>query len=90
MQSRKRSWVKSVTWRVLGILILGVITLGLTNSWQITTGLTALFHAIRVVLYYFHERLWDRVDWGLKNKNELTEKEKEKMMDRLRKLGYLG
>ena len=89
MQSRKRSWVKSVTWRVLGILILGVIAWGFTNSWQVTTGVTALFHAIRMVLYYFHERLWDRVDWGLKNKNELTEKEKEKMMERLRKLGYL-
>lgn len=81
--------MKSVTWRVLGILILGGITWGLTNSWQITTGVTVLFHAIRVVLYYFHERFWDRMDWGLKKKNELTEKEKGKIMERLRKLGYL-
>jgi hypothetical protein len=33
--------------------------------------------------------MWDRIDWGLKNRSELTEKEKEKMMERLRKLGYL-
>ena len=89
MESNKRSLVKSMTWRIMGIFILGVIAWVFTKSWQITTGVTALFHAIRVVLYYFHERFWNRVNWGLKNKNELTIKEKERVMERLRRLGYL-
>jgi len=89
MESRKRSWVKSITWRVLGIIILGAITWVFTKSWQVTTTVTVLFHSIRVVLYYFHERLWSGIDWGFKNSHELTEKEKEKVMKRLRKLGYL-
>lgn len=88
MESRKRSWVKSVTWRVLGIVILSVITWVVTQNWALTTIVTVLFHGIRVVLYYFHERLWGRIEWGLKNKNELTEKEKKKILERLRKLGY--
>ena len=67
----------------------GVIAWVFTKNWQITTGVTALFHAIRVVLYYFHERLRTQVDWGLKNKTELTDKKKKKMMERLRRLGYL-
>jgi uncharacterized membrane protein len=89
MESQKRSFAKSITWRILGIVILGAITWFLTQSWQITTAVTALFHLIRVILYYFHERVWDRIDWGLKKKNELTDEEKERMMERLRKLGYL-
>ena len=76
-------------WRVLGIVILGVITWVFTKSWKATTTVTVLFHSIRAVIYYFHERLWGGIDWGLKNMYELTEKEKEKVMERLRKLGYL-
>jgi uncharacterized membrane protein len=89
MESRKRSIAKSITWRILGIVILAAVTWFLTQSWEITTAVTVLFHAIRVILYYFHERLWHRIDWGLKSKSELTEKEKEKMMERLRRLGYI-
>lgn len=89
MENRKRSWVKSITWRVLGIVILSAITWVFTRSWQITTTVTALFHAINVVLYYFHERFWDGIDWGRKKRSELTEKERKKVMERLRRLGYL-
>jgi uncharacterized membrane protein len=81
--------MKAVTWRILGVLVLGVVTWFLTQSWETTTMITVFFHATQVVLYYFHERLWDRADWGLKKREELTEKEKEKVMERLRKLGYL-
>jgi len=89
MESKKRSVMKSISWRLLGIIILGGITWFLTESWEITATVTILFHIIRVILYYFHERLWDGIEWGLKDKNELTEKEKKRMMKRLRRLGYI-
>ncbi len=89
MESSKRSWVKSITWRLLGILILGAITWVFTRDLTVTTGVTLVFHSIRLVLYYYHERLWDRVDWGLKKRSELTEAEEKEMDDRLRKLGYI-
>ena len=89
MESKRRSLVKSISWRVLGDVILGGIAWGLTRNWEITTAVTVLFHAVQIFLYYFHERVWDRVEWGLKNKDELTEKEKQKVMERLRRLGYI-
>ena len=64
MDTRKRSNVKSVTWRVAGIVILGVITYAITRDMGATTGVTLAFHGVRFVLYYFHERLWERSDWG--------------------------
>jgi uncharacterized membrane protein len=89
MESRKRSIVKSISWRMMGIIVLATVTWLLTQNWEITTAVTALFHIINVILYYFHERLWHRIDWGLKKKSELTEKEKEEMMEKLRRLGYI-
>jgi len=67
--SKLRSLVKSVTWRVTGILILGAIAWWFTGSWAETTGITITFHSIRVVLYYFHERAWERVSWGRNSAN---------------------
>jgi uncharacterized membrane protein len=89
MESRKRSIVKSISWRMLGIVVLATVTWFMTLSLEITTAVTALFHIINVILYYFHERIWHGIEWGLKNKSELTAKEKEKMMERLRRLGYV-
>jgi uncharacterized membrane protein len=89
MESKSRSFMKSITWRILGVIILGAITWFFTQSWRITTAVTALFHLIQVMLYYFHERIWDRIDWGLRSKHDLTEEEKAKVIERLRRLGYL-
>jgi len=64
MDHRRRSWAKSITWRVVGVVLLGVITYMVTRDWGKTTGITIVFHGLRLVLYYFHERLWERINWG--------------------------
>ena len=89
METRKRSFIKSIVWRLLGIAILGLITWTYTKNLEVTTMVTVLFHSLRLMLYYFHERLWERIDWGLKKKSDLSEEEQEKVIERLRKLGYV-
>jgi len=64
MDTKKRSWVKSLTWRLIGVFILGAISYGVTKDWAKTTGITVIFHGIRLVLYYFHERVWEVIPWG--------------------------
>ncbi|MBI4186485.1 MAG: DUF2061 domain-containing protein [Chloroflexi bacterium] len=61
---KRRSWLKSITWRLLGILILGSITWLVTHSWEQATVITIIFHTIRLALYYYHERAWDNIEWG--------------------------
>jgi len=56
--------MKSVTWRIAGIAILGVVTYAFTKDVARTTGITLFFHSLRFALYYWHERLWDRTNWG--------------------------
>ncbi len=64
IDSNARSWAKSIVWRLIGIVILGALAWLFTRDWQETTLITVTFHAIRLVLYYYHERAWERIGWG--------------------------
>jgi len=80
METHLRSWTKSISWRVLGIIILIVISYGFTRDLKQTTWITLIFHSIRLVLYYFHERMWNKISWGkigyVFSENNKTKKEK--------------
>jgi uncharacterized membrane protein len=55
---KKRSAIKSIWWRIFGVIILATITFLFTGS-LITTGLvTVIHHATFLVVFYLHERIW--------------------------------
>jgi len=97
MDTRARSWVKSILWRLIGIVILGAVSYVITGNWKQMTLITVLFHSIRVVLYYFHERAWERISWGklkhplsdLPVKQKPTPEDLEIIAQKLRELGYI-
>ena len=78
-----------MVWRIIGIIVLGLITWIYTKNVEVTTIVTVLFHSIRFCLYYLHERVWDGIEWGLLKKSELNPKEQEIITERLKKLGYI-
>ena len=67
-ESRKRHIAKTITWRGVGTLDTMIL------SWVITgnpfTGLKIGVSELltKMILYYLHERVWYRVDYGLKNR----------------------
>lgn len=97
MDTRKRSWVKSITWRLVGVVLLGLVSYLITKDWKAMTKITVLFHGIRVILYYYHERIWQRVSWGklrhpladLPVTRNLTPEDLEVVRAKLRSLGYI-
>jgi len=97
MERRKRSIAKSVTWRIAGIFLLGIIAYAVTGNLKEMTIITIIFHSIRLVLYYFHERLWERISWGkikhplaeLPVNKKLTKEDFKIIKDKLKSLGYL-
>ena len=97
LETRARAWAKSLVWRMAGILILGFISWTITHNWKEMTTITVLFHSIRVILYYFHERLWEKIGWGrvkhplsiLPVTKELEPEDLKIIQSQLRKLGYL-
>ncbi len=89
--------MKSITWRIIGVIMLGVITYLITRDWKEMAIITVIFHGIRVVLYYFHERVWERVSWGkiqhplsvLPVDRELTPEDLHEVREKLKSLGYI-
>jgi len=69
MESQIRSWVKSAIWRVMGVIILALVTYVYTKDFIVTTWVTVLHHAVFFVVFALHERFWLHVDYkGLKRK----------------------
>jgi len=64
--SRSRSLAKSLTWRVLAIIVTFASIYLLTGEIITATAGTLLTNSINFVLYYLHERVWLKVTWGLK------------------------
>lgn len=64
MDTNLRSLIKSISWRLIGIVLLGLISYWITNNLKEMTIITLIFHSIRFVLYYFHERIWEHISWG--------------------------
>ncbi|RLC91273.1 MAG: hypothetical protein DRI77_14010 [Chloroflexi bacterium] len=97
MDTKKRSWAKSIVWRLIGIVLLGLISYLITGDLTEMTLITVLFHSIRLVLYYYHERAWERIAWGrvkhplaeIPVKQSLTPEDMEAIVERLRELGYV-
>ena len=59
--SHRKSMLKSVIWRLLGIFVLAIVTYIFTRS-LIQTGLiTFLHHGAFLIIYYLHERVWFRI-----------------------------
>lgn len=64
MISKKRSLAKSLTWRIIAILSTFVVGYVLSGSVAFAASLSFISNLINFVLYYVHERLWIRVNWG--------------------------
>ena len=67
-ETRKRSIAKSIVWRVICIVVSIFTTFLFTGRWDVAVAVGSVYNAITMVLYYFHERFWNGVTWGKKNK----------------------
>ena len=60
--------LKTITWRIIGTI--DTVILGWAISGNPTTGLSigGLELVTKMVLYYLHERVWYKIDFGIKRK----------------------
>ena len=61
--TRKRSVVKSIVWRIICIVVSVVVTFFLSGKWDIAVAVGTIYNVITMILYYFHERIWNRIKW---------------------------
>ena len=56
--SKKRHILKTLTWRIIASTDTLLIGWFLTGSWKIGGSIAFIEIITKMVLYYFHERLW--------------------------------
>ncbi len=64
METRKRSVMKGLTWRITGTLDTVIIAYIFTRSIKQASSIGAVEVVTKVILYYLHERAWLKIGWG--------------------------
>jgi len=64
---KKRSLVKTITWRTIGTIDTIIITRFVTGSWSAGAAVGGIELFTKMALYYLHERGWSSLDWGLED-----------------------
>ena len=67
--SKKRHLLKTLTWRVIASTDTLLIGWFLTGSWKIGSSIACIEIVTKMLLYYFHERLWYRTKFLIKKTN---------------------
>lgn len=64
-ETRKRSITKSIIWRLICIIVSILTSFFLTAKWDVAVAIGSIYNVITMILYYFHERTWNRIKWGI-------------------------
>ncbi|XMO87541.1 DUF2061 domain-containing protein [Algibacter sp. AS12] len=59
-----RSVAKALSWRVIGTLDTLVVSYILTGEMTVAASIASVDFLTKMVLYFFHERLWNSIKWG--------------------------
>lgn len=59
-----RSVIKALSWRLIGTLDTLVVSYFLTGKIGLATSIASVDFVTKLVLYFFHERIWNKIKWG--------------------------
>lgn len=60
----KRSFAKTISWRVIGTLDTVLISWLITGTLVLAFSIGAIELITKMALYFFHERAWNNIKWG--------------------------
>ena len=72
-EAHSRSFVKAVSWRLLGSIDTFIISYFVTGRLVFAASIASVETFTKICLYYFHEQAWARVPWGRGDKVALAE-----------------
>ncbi len=64
MDSHRRSFLKSLSWRVLATVLTAFVAWSVTENIRFAATIGILDSLIKLVVYYVHERIWNKVSFG--------------------------
>ncbi len=66
----RRHVLKTITWRVIATSFTIIVIWLFTGNLEFSIGIGLVEFFGKMVLYYFHERIWYKSDIGIVNKEE--------------------
>ena len=64
METKRRSFAKALSWRVLATFITVGVAYGLKGDLTFALEIGALDTGTKLLIYFAHERIWQRVGFG--------------------------
>ena len=68
--TRKRHIAKTITWRVIGTIDTMLLGWLISGDPMIGVSIGSLELITKMILYYFHERMWYKTKFGIRNEQE--------------------
>ena len=63
-ETHKRSFIKGLSWRMLGSIDTFLLSWFFTSNIKAAGAIASTEIVTKVLLYYFHERVWTSIKWG--------------------------
>ena len=64
--TKQRSFTKSLSYRIFGTLTSWAVVYAITNKGSLATLVAFWETIVKVGVYYWHERVWNNIQWGRK------------------------
>lgn len=64
--SHSRTIAKTITYRILIVISIFIITYIQTKKLNDATAITGVSAVAGTIIYYLHERVWSKIKWGKK------------------------
>jgi len=65
-EKHSRSFAKAISYRLLSISLDFIIVFAFTKKVEVTIWIVVLSNVVSIFMYYFHERMWNKVHFGRK------------------------
>ena len=59
-----RSIAKAVSWRVVGTIDTLVVSYFVIGEISLAASIAGVDFLTKLILYFFHERIWNKIKWG--------------------------
>ncbi len=71
-EQKRRSLVKAISWRTTGTIDTMLVSFVVTGNATAAVSIGLVEVITKVALYYFHERAWNKINFGKAKEPEYT------------------
>lgn len=64
MDTKTRSIIKTISWRITGTLCTFLISWAILGDIATSSAIALIQLTFNTIIFYFHERLWNLIKWG--------------------------